>query len=386
VAKWLTRRSAKPVLAGSIPARRSKFLNIRHDQSDWTPLAGADPIHHYGETGMNTIVRRTSTSLGIILSFLAFSFSLAAQTTLLNVSYDPTREFYEEYNQLFSQHWKATTGQDITINQSHGGSGKQARSVIDGLEADVVTLALAYGIDAIADSGLLDLNWQAKLPNNSTPFTSTIVFLVRAGNPKGIHDWGDLIKPDVKVITPNPKTSGGAQWNYLAAWGYALRKSGNNEAGAREYMKKFFANVPVLDTGARGSTITFTQRGIGDVLIAWETDAMLSQKQDPDQFEIVVPSTTIEADTPVAVVDKVAQKHGTEKLAQAYLEYLYSPEAQELAAKYYYRPQLKSVAKKYASAFPRVNTFTVEQECGGWRNAQAKHFAEGAIFDQVFVK
>jgi sulfate transport system substrate-binding protein len=335
---------------------------------------------------MTNFVRRTSISLGIVFTFLVFSLSLAAQTTLLNVSYDPTREFYEEYNKLFAQHWKATTGQDVVISQSHGGSGKQARSVIDGLEADVVTLALAYDIDAIADNGLLDKNWQSKLPNNSTPFTSTIVFLVRQGNPKGIRDWGDLIKPDVKVITPNPKTSGGARWNYLAAWGYALRKTGNNEAGAREYIKKLFANVPVLDTGARGSTTTFVQRGIGDVLIAWETDALLSQQQAPGQFEIVVPSATILAETPVAVVDKVAQKHGTEKLSHAYLEYLYSPEAQELAAKYYYRPQSKSVAKKYASTFPKVNTFTVEQGCGGWRNAQAKHFADGAIFDQIFVK
>jgi len=335
---------------------------------------------------MTNIFRRASTSLGILFVFLVLSLSIAAQTSLLNVSYDPTREFYQEYDNLFSRHWKATTGQDITINQSHGGSGKQARAVIDGLEADVVTLALAYDIDAIADNGLLDENWQTRLPNNSTPFSSTIVFLVRAGNPKGIRDWDDLIKPGVKVITPNPKTSGGARWNYLAAWGYALRKSGNNESGAREYMKKLFANVPVLDTGARGSTITYTQRGIGDVLIAWETDALLSQKQDPGKFEIVFPSATIEAETPVAVVDKIARNHGTEKLAKAYLEYLYSPEAQELAAKYYFRPQSKIVAKKYASIFPKVNTFTIEQGCGGWRNAQAKHFADGAIFDQIFAR
>jgi sulfate transport system substrate-binding protein len=322
----------------------------------------------------------------MVLTLFVCSYPLAAQTTLLNVSYDPTREFYEEYNQLFAQHWKSTTGQNITIDQSHGGSGKQARAVIDGLEADVVTLALSYDIDAIADSGQLDANWQSRLPNNSTPFTSTIVFLVRQGNPQHIRDWDDLIKPGVKVITPNPKTSGGARWNYLAAWGYALRKSGNNEAGALEYMKKLFANVPVLDTGARGSTTTFVQRGIGDVLIAWETDALLSQQQAPGQFELVVPSATIVAETPVAVVDKVAKKHGTEKLAHAYLEYLYSPEAQELAAKYFYRPQSKSVAKKYASTFPKVNTFTVQQGCGGWRNAQAKHFADGATFDQIFEK
>jgi sulfate transport system substrate-binding protein len=335
---------------------------------------------------MTNIARRISISLAFVFAFLAIGLPLAAQTTLLNVSYDPTREFYEEYNQLFAKHWNATTGQDVVINQSHGGSGKQARAVIDGLEADVVTLALAYDIDAIADSGLIDQNWQSKLPNNSTPFTSTIVFLVRAGNPKGIHDWNDLIKPGVQVITPNPKTSGGARWNYLAAWGYALRKSGNNEAGARDFMKKLFANVPVLDTGARGSTVTFTQRGIGDVLIAWETDARLSQQENPGEYEIVVPSATIVAETPVAVVDKVAQKHGTEKIARAYLEYLYSPEAQELAAKYYYRPQLKSVAQKHASDFPKINAFTVQQGCGGWRNAQAKHFADGGTFDQIFEK
>ena len=305
---------------------------------------------------------------------------------LLNVSYDPTREFYEEYDKLFVQHWKATTGQDVVINQSHGGSGKQAHAVIDGQEADVVTLAVAYDIDTIADSGLLDENWQSKLPNNSIPSTSTVVFLVRQGNPKGIEDWDDLLKPDIKVITPNPKTSGGARWNYLAAWGYALHKAGNDEAGARGYMKKLYANVPVLDTGARGSTTTFVQRGIGDVLITWEADAMLSQQEAPGEFEIVIPSATIEADPPVAVVDKIAQKHGTEKLAHAYLEYLYSPEAQELAAKYYYRPQLKSVARKYASTFPKINTFTIEQSCGDWRKAEAKHFADGAIFDQIFAK
>ena len=335
---------------------------------------------------MTKILRRTSIAFAILLTFIGLGLPISAQTSLLNVSYDPTREFYEEYNKLFAQHWKTTTGQDIVVNQSHGGSGKQARAVIDGLEADVVTLALAYDIDAIADAGLLGQNWESKLPNNSTPFTSTIVLLVRQGNPKGIHDWDDLIKPGIKVITPNPKTSGGARWNYLAAWGYALHKAGNNEAGARDFMKKLYANVPVLDTGARGSTTTFVQRGIGDVLITWETDALLSQQENPGQYEVVVPSASIEADTPVAVVDKVAQKHGTEKLAHAYLEYLYSPEAQELAAKYFYRPQLKSVAKKYASTFPKVNTFTIEQGCGGWRQAQAKHFADGAIFDQIVEK
>jgi sulfate transport system substrate-binding protein len=326
-----------------------------------------------------------------VLSILAILFIVGAralngQTHLLNVSYDPTREFYEEYNKLFAQHWKATTGQDVVINQSHGGSGKQARAVIDGLEADVVTLALAYDIDAIAQNGgLLDKNWQTKLPYNSTPYTSTIVLLVRKGNPQHIHDWDDLIRPGVKVITPNPKTSGGARWNYLAAWGYALHKSGNNEQGARDFMKKLFNNVPVLDSGARGATTTFVQRGVGDVLIAWESEALLALKEfGSDKFEIVIPSATILAEPPVAVVDKVAQRHGTEKVSRAYLEYLYSPEAQELAAKYYYRPRLKQVADKYASVFPKVNTFTVVEGCGGWQNAQAKHFSDGGTFDQIY--
>lgn len=324
-------------------------------------------------------------SLELLLTLAALALPLSAQTQLLNVSFDPTREFYTEYNKLFAQHWKATTGQNVVINQSHGGSGAQARAVIDGLEADVVTLALAYDIDAIADAGLLDKNWASKLPNNSTPFTSTIVFLVRQGNPKGIHDWNDLVKPGIQVITPNPKTSGGARWNYLAAWGYALRTSGNDEAKARDYMKKLYGNVPVLDTGARGSTTTFVQRGIGDVLIAWESEALLAQKDaGPGKFQMIVPSASIVAETPVAVVEKVAQKHGTEKIAHAYLEYLYSPEAQKLAAKYFYRPQLKSAAAKYASQFPKVNTFTIDQAAGGWRNAQAKYFADGAYFDQIY--
>jgi sulfate transport system substrate-binding protein len=325
-----------------------------------------------------------------LIAALALSVSAGyvhAQTHLLNVSYDPTREFYEEYNRLFAQHWKATTGQDVVINQSHGGSGKQARAVIDGLEADVVTLALAYDIDAIAQSGLLDKDWQSKLPDNSTPYTSTIVFLVRKGNPQHIHDWDDLIRPGIKVITPNPKTSGGARWNYLAAWGYALHKSNNNEQGARDYMKKLFANVPVLDSGARGSTTTFVQRGVGDVLIAWENEALLALKEfGSDKFEIVVPSETILAEPPVAVVDEVARKHGTEKVARAYLEYLYSPEAQDLAARYFFRPRLKSVADKYASVFPKVNTFTVLEGCGGWQKAQAKHFSDGGTFDQIYGK
>jgi sulfate transport system substrate-binding protein len=325
-------------------------------------------------------------SLFLALLVLARPASAQAQVHILNVSFDPTREFYEEYNQLFAAHWKATAGQDVVIQQSHGGSGKQARAVIDGLEADVVTLALGYDIDAIANADLLAKDWASKFPDQSTPFTSTVVFLVRAGNPKGIHDWSDLIKPGIQVITPNPKTSGGARWNYLAAWGYALRTSGNDEAKAREYMKKLYGNVPVLDTGARGSTTTFVQRGIGDVLIAWESEALLTLKNEgPDKFQLIVPSQTIVAETPVAVVDKFAGKHGTEKLARAF-EYLYSPEAQELAARYFYRPELKSVAAKYAWQFPKVNSFTIQQGTGGWANAQSKHFADGAYFDQIISK
>jgi sulfate transport system substrate-binding protein len=337
---------------------------------------------------MSSLYRRIHIFAAVAILLSVSASSLIAQTHLLNVSYDPTREFYEEYNRLFAQHWKATTGEDLVIHQSHGGSGKQARAVIDGLEADVVTLALAYDIDAIAQNGgLLDKDWQSKLPDNSTPYTSTIVLLVRKGNPQHIHDWDDLIRPGIKVITPNPKTSGGARWNYLAAWGYALRKSNNNEAGAREYMKKLFANVPVLDSGARGATTTFVQRGVGDVLIAWENEALLALKEfGSDKFEIVVPSATILAEPPVAVLDKVARKHGTEKVARAYLEYLYSPEAQELAAKYFYRPRLKSVADKYEGVFPKVNTFTVLEGCGGWQQAQAKHFSDGGTFDQIYGK
>jgi sulfate transport system substrate-binding protein len=340
------------------------------------------------EKRMKSLYSRIKPFLIAVLALSVSAGYVHAQTHLLNVSYDPTREFYEEYNRLFAQHWKATAGQDVVINQSHGGSGKQARAVIDGLEADVVTLALAYDIDAIAQNGgLLDKDWQSKLPNNSTPYTSTIVLLVRKGNPQHIHDWDDLIRPGIKVITPNPKTSGGARWNYLAAWGYALHKSNNNEQGARDYMKKLFANVPVLDSGARGSTTTFVQRGVGDVLIAWENEALLALKEfGSDKFEIVVPSETILAEPPVAVVDSVARKHGTEKVARAYLEYLYSPEAQDLAARYFYRPRLKSVADRYAGVFPKVNTFTVLEGCGGWQNAQAKHFSDGGTFDQIYGK
>jgi sulfate/thiosulfate-binding protein len=310
----------------------------------------------------------------------------AKDVTLLNVSYDPTRELYGEYNTAFVKYWKEKKGDNVTINQSHGGSGKQARAVIDGLQADVVTLALAYDIDVIAEKAkLLPGDWESRLPNNSTPYTSTIVFLVRKGNPKAIKDWDDLVKPGVSVITPNPKTSGGARWNYLAAWGYALRKEGGDEAKARDFVGRLYKNVPVLDSGARGSTITFVERGIGDVLIAWENEAFLSVNElGKGQFEIIAPSTSILAEPPVAVVDKVANKHGTREVAQAYLQYLYSKEGQEIAAKNFYRPRLESVAAKYADKFPKVNLFTIDEVFGGWQKAQKTHFADGGIFDQLY--
>lgn len=320
----------------------------------------------------------------LVAALLADGAHLRAQTQLLNVSYDPTREFFVEYNKLFAAHWKATTGQDVVISQSHGGSGKQARAVIDGLEADVVTLALGYDIDAIAKAGMINSQWQQQLPDNGAPFTSTIVFLVRKGNPDGIHDWPDLVRPGIRVITPNPKTSGGARWNYLAAWGYALDASHNNEAGARAYMRKLFDNVPVLDAGARGATMTFVLRGVGDVLIAWENEALLAMKNSPGQFEMVVPSSSILAEPPVAVVEANARRHGTLALAQAYLAYMYSPEAQDLGARYYYRPRNPQVAARYAWQFPRLRTFTIAQGCGSWQAAQARHFAKGGTFDQIF--
>jgi len=309
-----------------------------------------------------------------------------AETKLLNVSYDPTRELYKAYNDLFAKYWKAQTGEDVTIDTSNGGSGKQARAVIDGLEADVVTLALAYDIDAIADkAGLLDKNWQSRLDHNSSPYTSTIVFLVRKGNPKGIKDWNDLIKGDVEVITPNPKTSGGARWNYLAAWAYALKQPGGNDESAKKFVAELFKHVPVLDTGARGATTTFVQRGIGDVLLAWENEAFLAQKElGPDQFEIVVPSLSIKAEPPVAVVDKVVDKHGTRKVAEAYVKYLYSPEAQELVAENFYRPTDPTVAAKHKADFPDIPLVTID-EFGGWAKAQATHFADGGVFDQIYT-
>ena len=306
--------------------------------------------------------------------------------TLLNVSYDPTRELYEDFNKQFAGYWKNKTGQDVTIRQSHGGSGKQARSVIDGLEADVVTLALAYDIDQIAEkAGTLPADWQKRLPDNSSPYTSTIVLLVRKGNPKGIHDWGDLAKPGVSVITPNPKTSGGARWNYLAAWAWALRQPGGNEAKAKDFVSRVYKNVPVLDAGARGSTTTFVERGIGDVLIAWENEALLAIKElGPGKFEVVAPSISILAEPPVAVVDKVAGKHGTTEVARAYLEYLYTAEGQDIAARHFYRPRMPTVAAKYASQFPKMTLVTVDEVFGGWKKAQATHFADGAFFDQIY--
>ena len=310
-----------------------------------------------------------------------------AGTTLLNVSYDPTRELYQEVNATFAKQWKAKTGEDVTIEQSHGGSGKQARAVIDGLEASVVTLALAYDIDAIAEAGLIARNWQSRLPNNSSPYTSTIVFLVRKGNPKKILDWDDLVRPGLAVITPNPKTSGGARWNYLAAWGHALRKPGGDDGKARDFVSRLFKNVPILDTGARGSTVTFVERGIGDVLIAWENEALLAVKElKQDAVEIVIPSTSILAEPPVAVVDKVVSRRGTKAVAQAYLEFLYTPEGQEIAARHYYRPRLEAVAAKHAEQFPAVKLFTIDEVFGGWSRAQKTHFADGGVFDQIYSR
>jgi sulfate transport system substrate-binding protein len=309
------------------------------------------------------------------------------EITLLNVSYDPTRELYQDFNASFAKYWETKTQEKVTIRQSHGGSGKQARAVIDGLEADVVTLALAYDIDAIAEKAkLIPTNWQSRLPQNSSPYTSTIVFLVRKGNPKQIKDWDDVVRAGVSVITPNPKTSGGARWNYLAAWGYALKKYGNDETKAKDFVGRLYKNVPVLDSGARGSTTTFVERGIGDVLLAWENEAFLAVKElGPDKFEIVAPSVSILAEPPVTVVDKVADKHKTRAVAQAYLEYLYTAEGQEIAARNYYRPRLESVLAKHAGQFPKINLFTIDEIFGGWKKAQKTHFEDGATFDQIYL-
>jgi sulfate transport system substrate-binding protein len=329
--------------------------------------------------------RLTLLAAGLTVAWLGVA-AADSKDTLLNVSYDPTREFYVEFNKAFAKTWQAETGRVLTVRQSHGGSGKQARSVIDGLGADVVTLALAYDIDEIsAKGGLLPANWQSRLPDNSSPYTSTIVLLVRKGNPKHIEDWGDLAKPGVSVITPNPKTSGGARWNYLAAWAWALRQPGGNEATAKDFVTRLYRNVPVLDAGARGSTTTFVERGIGDVLIAWENEALLAIKElGPGKFEVVAPSLSILAEPPVAVVDKVAGKHGTRAVAQAYLEYLYTDAGQEIVAKHFYRPRNAAVAAKYASQFPKITLATVDDVFGGWKKAHAAFFADGALFDQIY--
>ena len=322
---------------------------------------------------------------GLILALSTLG-SAQGSVTLLNVSYDPTRELYQDYNAAFAKYWRAKTGKTVEIQQSHGGSSKQARAVIDGLEADVVTLALAYDIDAISEKAkLLPANWQSRLPNNSSPYTSTIIFLVRKGNPKGIKDWDDLIRPGISVITPNPKTSGGARWNYLGAWGYALKKSGGDESKARDFVSKLYKNVPVLDSGARGSTTTFVERGMGDVLIAWENEVLLGAKDlGQDKFDIVVPSVSILCEPTVSIVDRVVDKKGTRAVAQAYLEYLYSPEGQEIAARRYYRPRSEAVAKKYSSQFPKVKLFTLAEIIGDWQKAQKTHFADGGVFDHIY--
>jgi sulfate/thiosulfate-binding protein len=310
----------------------------------------------------------------------------AAEVSLLNVSYDPTRELYQDFNKAFAAHWKAKTGDDLKNKQSHGGSGKQARAVIDGLAADIVTLALAYDIDEIANRGLIAKDWQKRLPHNSAPYTSTIVFLVRKGNPKGIKDWSDLARPGIAVITPNPKTSGGARWNHIAAWGYALKQPGGNEKTAQEFLTKIYKNVPVLDSGARGSTTTFIERGIGDVLVTWENEALLAIKElGPEKVEIVSPSISILAEPPVAVVDKVVDRRGTRKVAEAYLQFLYTDEGQEIAAQNYYRPINEKIAKKYASQYPKLKLFTIEEIAGGWNKAQKTHFADGGLFDQIYL-
>jgi len=325
------------------------------------------------------------TLLSALLLGLAAGAAPAADISLLNVSYDPTRELYQEYNAAFAKYWKAKTGDNVSVRQSHGGSGKQAQSVIYGLDADVTTLALAYDIDAIADRGLLPPDWQKRLPHNASPYTSTIVFLVRKGNPKGIKDWNDLVKPGIAIVTPNPKTSGGARWNYLAAWAYALEQPGGSEARAREFVGQIYRNVKVLDSGARGSTTTFVERGIGDVLLTWENEAHLSLKELGDKFEIVVPSLSILAEPPVALIDKSVDKHGARQVAQAYLDYLYSPEGQEIAARNFYRPRDAKVAARYEKTFAKTRLLTVDQVFGGWRNAQKAHFADGGSFDQIYL-
>jgi sulfate transport system substrate-binding protein len=331
------------------------------------------------------MIRRIVWYVAVIAAFVWPALA-AADVTLLNVSYDPTRELYQDINRAFAKQWEQKTGQKVTVNQSHGGSGKQARSILDGLQADVATLGLAYDIDVLAEKGkLVPKDWQKRLPNNSTPYASTIVFLVRKGNPKGIKDWEDLVKPGVAVIAPNPKTSGGARWNYLAAWGAALKRTNNDEEKARDYVAKLYKNVPVLDTGARGATTTFLQRGIGDVLVGWENEALMALEEiGKGKVELVVPQVSILAEPPVTVVDTYADKHGTRAVAQAYVEFLYTQDGQEIIAKRHYRPRLEAVAAKYASQFPKLELFTIDEVFGGWQKAQAKHFADGGVFDQIY--
>ncbi len=335
---------------------------------------------------MSPLTRRLALAAVTLLAF--GGPAIAKDVTLLNVSYDPTRELYQAYNAAFTRYWKARTGDDLSVRSSHGGSGKQARSVIDGLEADVVTLALAYDIDEIAARAkLLPPDWQRRLPHNSTPYSSTYVFLVRKGNPKGIRNWDDLVRPGVSVITANPKTSGGARWGYLAAYGFALKQPGGNDAKAKDFVAKLFANVPVLDSGARGSTVTFAERGVGDVLLAWENEAWLSLKESgAGKLEIVYPPISILAEPPVAVVDKTVDRRGTRAVAQAYLEYLYTPEGQEIAARNFYRPFDPKVVEKYAKQFPKTKLFTIDDTFGGWARAQKTHFADGGVFDQIYSR
>jgi len=336
---------------------------------------------------MHRLSRRRG--LAVALAFALAAGSVAARdVTLLNVSYDPTRELYQEVNAAFAQAWKTKTGDNVSVKASHGGSGKQARAIIDGLEADVATLALAHDIDEIAARAqLLPADWQQRLPHRSTPYTSTAIFLVRKGNPKAIRDWGDLIRPGLSVITANPKTSGGARWNYLAAYGWALRQPGGTDASARDYIAKLYRNVPVLDSGARGSTVTFAKRDIGDVLLAWENEAHLALKEfGADKFDIVYPPTSILAEPPVALIDKVADKHGTRAVAQGYLDFLYTPEAQAIAARHHYRPIDPQVAARYAAQFPKLALFTIDEAFGGWAKAQKTHFADGGVFDQIYTK
>jgi sulfate transport system substrate-binding protein len=335
---------------------------------------------------------RTTVLRGVVVLVSLAALAVAAparagsEIQLLNVSYDPTRELYEEVNRAFGSAWQAKGGQTLVVRQSHGGSGKQARSVIDGLEADVVTLALAYDVDAVAKAGLVAADWQKRLPHNAAPYTSTIVFLVRKGNPRSLRDWDDLVKPGVQVITPNPKTSGGARWNYLAAWAHALREHGGDEGKAREFVRALFRNVPVLDSGARGSTTTFVERGIGDVLLAWENEAFLAvERLGKGRFEIVVPTTSILAEPPVAIVDRNVDRHGTRAVAQAYLDFLYSPAGQEIAARHFYRPRDPAVAAKHAARFPKLELVTIDGVFGGWAKAQAAHFGDGGVFDQIYA-